>query len=190
MNVPNFITFARLCVVPVIICFIINDDLWLAFWLTVAAAISDALDGIIAKQFDCITRLGAFLDPIADKGLLVCLFIVLGHQGYIATWIVILVVFRDLLIVGGALMFHTITHSLEMAPLKISKINTAVQFGFVVGILGIEGYSIEVDGLRPMLPFIVALTSVWSGTAYVYLWSRKVSEYEAVDGDENWRGKQ
>ena len=86
MNVPNLITFARLCVVPVIICFIINDDLWLAFWLTVAAAISDALDGIIAKQFDCITRLGAFLDPIADKGLLVCLFIVLGHQGYTDCW--------------------------------------------------------------------------------------------------------
>jgi cardiolipin synthase len=186
VNVPNLITFARLCVVPVIICFIINDDLWLAFWLTVAAAISDALDGIIAKQFDCVTRLGAFLDPIADKGLLVCLFIVLGHQGYIGTWIVILVVFRDLLIVGGALMFHTITHSLEMVPLKISKINTAVQFGFVVGILGIEGYSIEVDGLRPILPFIVALTTIWSGTAYVYLWSRKVSEYEAVDDDANW----
>ena len=128
---------------------------------------------------------GAFLDPIADKALLVCLFIVLGHQGYITTWIVILVVFRDLLIVGGALMFHTITHSLEMVPLKISKINTAVQLGFVVGILGIEGYSIDVDWLRPMLPFFVALTSVWSGTAYVYLWSRKVSEYEAVDDDTN-----
>ena len=185
MNAPNFITFVRLFFVPIIIWLIIKDDLRLAFWLTVAAAISDALDGIIAKKFDCITTLGAFLDPIADKALLVCLFIVLGHQGYITTWIVILVVFRDLLIVGGALMFHTITHSLEMVPLKISKINTAVQLCFVVGIIGIEGYSIDVDWLRPMLPFFVALTSVWSGTAYVYLWSRKVSEYEAVDDDTN-----
>ena len=183
MNVPNFITLSRLCAVPVIIWLIINNDLWLAFWLTVAAAISDALDGIIAKQFNCITTLGAFLDPIADKTLLVCLFIALGIQGYIAAWIVILVVFRDLLIVGGALMFHTITHSLEMAPLKISKINTVVQFGFVVGILGIEGYAIDVDGVRPTLPFFVALTTIWSGTAYVYLWTRKVSEYETVDGD-------
>ncbi len=150
----------------------------MAFWVAVAAAISDALDGIIAKHFDCVTELGAFLDPIADKALLVCLFITLGVQDYIAMWLVYLVVFRDLLIVGGALIFHTITHSLKMEPLKISKINTVVQLGFVVGILAIEGYGLDIDGFRAILTSGVALTTLLSGTAYVYLWTRKVAEFE------------
>ena len=189
MNVPNFITLARLFVVPVIIWLIINNDLWLAFCLTVLAAISDAIDGIIAKHFNCVTKLGTFLDPVADKTLLVCLFIVLGQQGYITTWIVMLVVFRDLLIIGGALMFHTITHSLEMAPLKISKINTVAQFCFVVGVLGVEGYGIDVNGAQLILQYIVMITTTLSGVAYVYLWSRKVSEFEAQGVDNNWRGR-
>jgi len=189
MNVPNFITLARLFVVPIIIWLVINNNILLAFCLTVLAAISDAIDGIIAKRFNCVTKFGTFLDPIADKALLVCLFIVLGQQGYIATWIVILVVFRDFLIVGGALMFHTITHSLEMAPLKISKINTVVQFGFVVGILGIEGYKIDVGGVRHIIHYIVALTTILSGMAYVHSWLRKASEFEALSVDNHRRGK-
>ena len=184
MNLPNIISFARIFAVPIIIWLILQDNLLSAFWLTVAAAVSDALDGIIAKRFNCVTTLGAFLDPIADKTLLVCLFIVLGYQGYIAIWLVILVVFRDLLIIGGALMFHTITHSLKMTPLKISKVNTVVQLGFVIGILGIEGYALDIDGMRATLPFIVALTTIWSGVAYVYLWSRKTSEFETEDSDD------
>ena len=189
MNVPNFITLARLFVVPIIIWMVINNNVFLAFCLTVVAAISDAIDGIIAKRFNCVTKLGTFLDPIADKALLVCLFIVLGQQGHITAWITILVVFRDLLIIGGALMFHTITHSLEMAPLKISKINTVVQFCFVVGILGIEAYGVDVDGERIILHYIVALTTTLSGGAYVFLWSRKVSEFEAHGVNNNRRGR-
>ena len=189
MNVPNFITLVRLFVVPIIILLIINDNVWLAFCLTVLAAISDAIDGIIAKRFNCVTKLGTFLDPIADKVLLVSLFIVLGQQGYISTWIVILVVFRDLVIVGGALMFHTITNCLEMAPLKVSKINTLVQLGFVVGILGVEGYGFDVDWARHMLHYIVALTTILSGMAYVYLWSCKLSEFKAHGIDNNYRGR-
>jgi cardiolipin synthase len=189
VNVPNFITLARLFAVPVIVWLIINNNVWLAFCLTVLAGISDALDGFIAKRFNCVTKLGTFLDPIADKALLVCLFIVLGQQGYIAAWIVILVVSRDLLIVGGALMYHTITHSLEMAPLKISKVNTVVQFGFIVGVLGIEGYGYDMDGPQLILQYIMALTTIFSGLAYVYLWSRKTSEFEVGGLDNNRRGR-
>lgn len=178
MNVPNLISLLRICMVPVIIWLIMGDNLLVAFWITVAAALSDALDGIIAKHFNCQTELGAFLDPVADKALLVCLFITLGVQSYIPLWLVYLVVFRDLLIVGGALIFHTITHSLKMEPLKISKVNTAVQLGFVVGILAIEGYGLDITRIRAILTIGVALTTVFSGVAYVYLWSQKVSEFE------------
>ncbi len=189
MNIPNLITLVRLFAVPIIIWLIINNNLWLAFCLTVLAAISDALDGIIAKRFNCVTKFGAFLDPIADKVLLVCLFIVLGKQGYIATWIVILIVFREVLIVGGALMYHKISHSLEMAPLKISKINTAAQFSFVVGVLGIEGYGYDVDGPKLILQYTMVLTTILSGGAYVYLWLRKISAYEAGGLENNRRGR-
>ena len=189
MNIPNFITLARLFVVPIIVWLIIDNNERLAFCLTVAAAISDAIDGLIAKRYNCVTKLGTFLDPIADKVLLVCLFIVLGQQGYITSWVVILVVFRDLLIIGGALIFHTITHSLEMAPLKISKINTLAQFGFVVGVLGTEGYGIDMHGALFILQYIIALTTILSGVVYVYLWSHKVSEFEAQGENNNQRGR-
>jgi cardiolipin synthase len=190
MNVPNLITLTRLFSVPIIIWLIISNNVWLAFCLTVIAAFSDAIDGMIAKRFNCVTHLGKFLDPIADKVLLVSLFIVLGLQGYIATWLVIIVVFRDLLIVSGALMIHIITHSLKIEPFKISKINTVVQFVFVVGVLGVEGYGIDVNGIdvngvRLTLHFIVALTTVLSGASYVYLWLRKGSEFEAHLVDDN-----
>lgn len=181
MNVPNFISLARICCVPIIVWLILKNDLSLAFWVTIAAAISDALDGIIAKQFHCETNLGAFLDPIADKALLVCLFIALGYQGHIDMWLVILVVFRDLLIIGGALMFHTLTHSLTMAPLMISKVNTVAQFVLAVGTLGIAAFQLNIGAVLPVLVWGVALTTVWSGTAYVYLWSRKADAYERED---------
>ncbi len=187
MNLPNLITFARICSVPLVVWLIVDSNLLAAFWVTLAAGLSDALDGIIAKRFNMITELGTFLDPVADKALLVCLFISLAYQDHLPVWITILVVFRDLLIVGGALMFHTITHSLTMAPLKISKLNTAVQLVLVVGVLGIEGFGFDAGNGVLYLSLIVALTTICSGTAYVYLWSLKAMAYEG-DGLTNEHG--
>ncbi|MDP6926510.1 MAG: CDP-alcohol phosphatidyltransferase family protein, partial [Rhodospirillales bacterium] len=111
MNLPNSITLARLFCVPVVVWLILVDRMGAAFWVSFAAAISDAIDGIIAKRFRMETVLGGFLDPIADKALLVCVYIALGYEGYLPEWVVILVVFRDALIIGGALLFHTLTQS-------------------------------------------------------------------------------
>ena len=188
MNLPNLITFARICCVPVIVWLIVNNHLLASFWVTLAAGLSDAADGIIAKRFNRVTELGTYLDPIADKALLMCLFIALGHQGYIEVWLVILVVFRDVLIIGGALLFHTITHSLTMEPLKISKVNTATQLVLVVGVLGIEGYQFEAGNVVDILTLIVALTTISSGAAYVYVWSGKATDYEDVDGKNDEGG--
>lgn len=173
---------------PLVVWLIVNGDLLAAFWVTLAAGLSDALDGIIAKRFNLVTELGTFLDPVADKALLVCLFVTLGYQGYLPIWISILVVFRDLLIVGGALLFHTITHSLTMSPLKISKLNTALQLILVVGVLGIEGYGFDAGESVVYLTFLVAVTTIWSGTAYVYLWSMKAAEFEGEETSKGRRG--
>lgn len=178
MNLPNFISFLRICSVPIVVWLIVNHNLLAAFWVTLAAGLSDALDGIIAKRFNLITELGTFLDPVADKALLMSLFITLGYQEYISGWLTILVVFRDLLIIGGALLFHTITHSLTMEPLKVSKLNTAAQLVLVVGVLGIEGYGFDGSIGVDILTYLVALTTVLSGAAYAYLWSKKAVDYE------------
>ena len=121
MNLPNSITLARLFCVPVVVWLILVDRMGAAFWVSFAAAISDAIDGIIAKRFRMETLLGGFLDPIADKALLVCVYIALGYEGYLPEWVVILAVFRDALIIGGALLFHTLTQSLSMKPLGCGK---------------------------------------------------------------------
>ena len=85
MNIPNLLTLGRICAVPVIIWLILDRLMEAAFWDALAAAISDAVDGIIAKRFDMQTRLGAYLDPIADKALLVSVFIALGYEGFFAS---------------------------------------------------------------------------------------------------------
>jgi len=184
MNVPNLITLLRLASVPLVVWLILNDRMMIAFWVFFAAAISDAIDGIIAKHFDQETVFGAFLDPIADKALLVATYLTLGHEGYLPTWLVILVVFRDLLIVGGAILFQTVTQSLTMQPLMISKVNTFLQLVLAIGVLWIEAYGIE-DGITiELVGYIVAVTTLWSGAVYVVTWSHRATAMEGALEDE------
>src|SRR5215831_9291258 len=106
LNLPNLISLARLLLVPAEIWLIIIGSYGLAFWILVGAGISDALDGFIAKRFDRRTRLGALLDPIADKVLLVSVYVTLGVAGQLWTWLVVLVVFRDVMIIGGFVLIQ------------------------------------------------------------------------------------
>ena len=184
MNIPNLITLCRLAAVPLVIWLILNDDMMIAFWIFFFAALSDAADGIIAKQFDMETVFGAFLDPIADKALLVGVYLTLGNEGLLPTWLVILVVFRDILIVGGALLFQTVTQSLTMQPLMISKVNTVLQLGLVVGVLWTQAYGIEDGIVLDVMGYIVAVTTLWSGVLYVATWSRRATVMESALGDQ------
>src|SRR5271169_3655914 len=121
LNLPNLISLARLLLVPLEIWLILVGRYGLAFWILVAAGISDALDGFIAKKFDRRTRLGALLDPLADKVLLVSVYVTLGFAGQLWTWLVVLVVFRDIMIVGGYLLIQAIaTVPKPFHPLFIS----------------------------------------------------------------------
>ena len=181
MNIPNFISILRLCTVPVIIWLIFSGDMKNAFWLTLVAALSDAIDGIIAKTCNMITVLGGYLDPIADKALLVFLYIALGHEGYLPIWLVVLVVFRDLVIIGGALSFHVMTQSLEMSPLLVSKINTFAQLILAVVILGSEGLQIDDSTFRGLLINLVGFTTAISGMVYIIVWCQKATKIEIED---------
>ncbi|MFQ5765352.1 MAG: CDP-alcohol phosphatidyltransferase family protein, partial [Rhodospirillales bacterium] len=147
-------------------------------WVFLAAAVSDAVDGIVAKHFDAETVFGAYLDPIADKALLVSVYVVLGYEGHLPNWLVILVVFRDMVIVGGALLFHTITLSLSMRPLMISKVNTFLQLVLATAVLAAAGYHLGQDQAIQYLGYVVAVTTLVSLTVYVVKWSQRAAAIE------------
>ena len=168
--VPNLITLARLLAVPVTVYVILEGYFVAAFWIFVTAAASDALDGYLAKRLDAVSEVGAYLDPLADKALLVGAYVALAQVDHIATWLVFLVVFRDLLIIGGALLFHTLTQSLKMTPLFISKVNTVAQLALVGVVLAELGVGLQLTFVSVTLVYIVVVTTFVSGAAYVYKW--------------------
>ncbi len=169
MNIPNLISLARLLSVPLIASLILSHQLVAAFFLFAAAGLSDALDGFFARIFKARTTLGAYLDPIADKALLVGVYIALGKIGLIDLWVVILVVFRDALIIGAILLLLLFKISVEMKPLMISKINTVVQLSFALFLLGQGESFIGLSHANLYFGYMVALTTVLSGVIYVIL---------------------
>lgn len=178
LNLPNLITLARLLVVPLAVWLILAGRDGVAFWIFVAAGLSDALDGFIAKRFNRRTRLGALLDPIADKTLVVSLYVTLGLAGNLPNWLVILVVFRDTMIVGGFLLTQSIAVPKRYDPLYISKINTALQIillGFVLGRLGMGA---NAGPLTTLLIYAVAVTTTASGMSYLVRWARIIARSE------------
>ena len=170
MNIPNFITLLRIASVPLIVWLLLEGSLLWGFWVFALAGISDALDGFIAKRFNMETELGKYLDPLADKALLVSVFVTLGLAGFIPNWLVILVVFRDVVIVIGAMVFETLTGSLTMRPMKpqmVSKVNTTFQILYAGSIMAGTGYDINLGAMLYILMVCTALATVASGISIV-----------------------
>jgi len=178
ISLPNFLSFARLLSVPVIIWLLIDRALAAAFWLFVAAGVTDALDGFLAKRFNSRTELGSYLDPLADKALLVGVYVTLGWTGDLPVWLVILVVFRDLTIVGGALLEQTITQSFKSRPMMLSKVNTAVQIGLAALVLARLGLDFDDFGLTTALVYAAGATTVASGLTYLVYFTRRLGKVE------------
>jgi cardiolipin synthase (CMP-forming) len=180
LNLPNLITLARLLAVPLTIWLILGGRYGTAFWVFGAAGLSDALDGYIAKRFDCRTKLGALLDPIADKALLVSVYLALGYAGELRNWLVILVVFRDVTIVGGFVLIHTLTPAApqHFDPLYISKINTLVQAFLIAFVLARLGLGADAALSTVLLVYLAAVTTVLSGLSYLVRWARILARSE------------
>lgn len=169
-NLPNAITVGRLLAVPVLVWCIVSDRLSAAFWIFVAAGISDGVDGFIAKHFNAESELGSYLDPIADKAMLICIYITLGIEDQISSWLVILVVFRDVLIFGGAILSRVLDHKLVIKPLFISKVNTVAQIVLAAFVLAELGAIVPDFPLIAWLEFVVAATTASSGGVYLVRW--------------------
>ena len=172
MNLPNLITMARILSVPLIVWAITSGQMLPAFLLFLAAGISDAVDGFLAKRFNMSSELGALLDPLADKALIVSIYVSLGITEALPRWVVILVVSRDILIVGGFLLAMLMARPMAVRPHPVSKLNTVAQIvlaGLVLASLGLKfdaGWSLEV-----MMGIVTILTLLSIGY-YVAEWIR------------------
>jgi cardiolipin synthase len=171
LNLPNLITLARLLSVPLTIWLIFAARYDLAFWVFIAAGLSDALDGYIAKRFDRRTRIGALLDPAADKAMLTAVYVSLGLAGQLPAWLVLLVVSRDFLIIVGFFLIQAAAVPKQLDPLYISKVNTLLQIALVGFVLAGLGLGIE-TGWANWLIVAAAVTTVLSGFSYLVRWAR------------------
>ncbi len=175
MNIPNILTLARLCAVPLVMVAIVQGSYMIAFLLFAAAGITDGIDGYVAKRFDMRTELGAYLDPVADKALLVTIFIALALEHAIPIWLAILVVSRDIMIVGAVIVAWLIEKPLRIAPSMISKANTAAQIAFAAFVLAGLAFSFGSAQLIVVLSYAVAALTVGSIAAYLGFWLRHMA---------------
>jgi len=172
-TLPNAITLARLCAVPGAVWLIVQGRLDMAFWVFVAAGASDGLDGWLARVRNTRSRLGAILDPVADKALLVSTYVSLAAIGVLPDWLAILVVFRDLLIVGGVLLLYVLGEPPQIRPLMVSKVNTVAQIILAAGALLLAGYGWGDAWALEAMVVAVTATTIASGAAYVVQTARR-----------------
>lgn len=162
--------------VPVIVWLILANQMYAAFIAFVLAGLSDALDGLIAKQFNLVTPLGTYLDPLADKILLVSIYVTLGIQQDLPSWLVILVVSRDILIVGAIILTFLLELNVTIVPSKLSKLNTFCQISLAAVVLGNKGFETGYEDAIEFFVYIVGVTTVLSGLTYILQWSQQNTE--------------
>ncbi|MDH4072946.1 MAG: CDP-alcohol phosphatidyltransferase family protein [Gammaproteobacteria bacterium] len=170
---PNAISLLRIVLVAPTLAFILDGRFDLALILFFVAGFSDGVDGYLAKRFDWHTRIGALLDPIADKLLVGGTFITMTFVGLVPIWLAVLVVVRDVVIVGGAIAYNWLVRPVEGEPTRISKLNTVLQLLFVVFVLSNAGFSWPDEIAITVIGAGVLVTIVVSGIDYVVSWSRR-----------------
>lgn len=186
MNLPNIISICRLLAVPLAVYLIATHEYRFAFWVFVAAGISDGVDGFIAKRFDQVSDLGKYLDPLADKALLVAIYIAFGMQNEIPLWLAIAVVSRDFFIVAAVTLSYMLGQPVKVKPLMISKANTTAQIIFASVVLADLSFDLQVADIRNLLVVVVAALTALSALAYFLVWVHHM----AAEGAPHDRGEQ
>ena len=170
--------------VPLVVWLIITRQFHLAFWMFLVAGISDGVDGFIAKQFNQQTVLGAYLDPLADKALLVSIYVALGLQHEIPAWLVIMVVSRDVAIVAAVLLSWMLDKAISMQPLFVSKVNTTGQIILAAMVLGGLGFNLELLQFRYIAVAAVAGLTIVSLIAYLVVWLQHMANDNGSEAGE------
>lgn len=176
VNLPNLISIGRLILVPFVIVMIAQGE-WLAAFVGFAVAgVSDAVDGFIARRFDMRTELGAYIDPLADKALLVSIYATLSIVGVLPGWLVVLVIFRDVMIVMAVILSWLLENPIEIRPLMVSKINTVAQIGLAGLVLFTRALEIDPGRLDDAMIYAVAGLTILSAAAYLRAWMLHMNE--------------
>lgn len=178
MTVPNLITMIRIILTPVFIIYLINDDFKLALVVFGVCSVSDGVDGLLARTFNQKSTLGTYLDPLADKILLVASFIVLSVRGFLPSWLTVMVISRDILILLGVLVLFLNRLEIKIKPSILSKINTCLQFITIVAVLSKKIFFsfFPAEKVYLYLFYITALFTISSGLHYMHYWFRVLGE--------------
>ncbi|WP_051617164.1 CDP-alcohol phosphatidyltransferase family protein [Desulfonatronovibrio hydrogenovorans] len=171
-TIPNLLTIIRIFITPAFVVAFFNEDYILALTLFVLAGLTDGLDGFLARVLKQRSRLGAMIDPLADKFLLLTSFVCLGVQGWIPFWLIVVVISRDLIVIGGLFVLHIfgINVKNKINPTLDSKLNTLFQI--ILLLVAMAAYTFDVSGLlllTSILVFLVGFLTIFSGVRYVLL---------------------
>lgn len=177
-QLPNAVTLMRILLVLPMAWLLWRVRYPEALLLVAVAGISDAVDGALARRFNWRSEFGALLDPLADKAMVVVLFVALAMQGQLPLWLAAVVVTRDAVILAGAAVYRLLFGKITMAPTLVSKTNTAVQVVVLLLVLfGLCGFGavseMALQLADPACFYLVALLSILSGLDYVVTWSLK-----------------
>jgi len=178
---PNLITILRILLVPVVIWLIITGAHSAAFAVFLLAGVSDGVDGFLARHYNWKTELGAYLDPLADKLLLVVIYVTLGLLGHMPAWLVIAVVSRDVLIVGAVILSWMLDRAVEVRPSKISKANTVGQIILAGMVLAQLGFAPALEPIVTPLTWFVGILTLVSAAVYLTRWMRHMAYYDALE---------
>tara|TARA_Y100000813_G_C24063001_1_gene304925 strand:+ start:234 stop:791 length:558 start_codon:yes stop_codon:yes gene_type:complete len=174
MNLPNIITISRLLLTPYIVWLILSESYFLGFIFFLLSGVSDALDGFIAKRFNQETILGSYLDPIADKFLIVSSIVLLGYNGYVPIWLIIIIVSRDIAIFGAVIISWMLGTNLRIEPLIISKINTFLQIFYIVitFMVIIDNHILSelTSSIHEITTYLIAISTILSWMSYLKVW--------------------
>jgi cardiolipin synthase (CMP-forming) len=179
LSIPNLITLLRIILVPVVVWAIITGDMLAAFSLFLIAGLSDAVDGFLAKRFHMASELGAYLDPLADKALIVSIYVALGIAKALPISLVILVVSRDIMIVSGFMLSLLVDKPMPVRPHPVSKLNTVVQILLAALVLAEKGFGFNTALLETAGIVLVATLTVLSMAFYLAEWLRHMNSFEA-----------
>jgi len=175
---PNAISLLRIALIVPILLLILDGAFGWALALFLLAGFSDGLDGYLAKRFDWHTRLGALLDPVADKLLVASLFITLAYTQDIPVWLAAVVILRDVVIVAGATVYNFFVRPVQGEPTRVSKLNTSLQLLFLLFVISRAGFDWPEPITLTVLGASVLVTVVISGVDYVWSWSRRARHGE------------
>jgi len=179
LSIPNLVTLGRIILVPIVVLAITSGEMRAAFFLFLAAGISDAVDGFIAKRFHMASELGALIDPLADKALIVSIYVSLGIAGALPIALVILVVSRDIMIISGFMVAWLVGKPMPVRPLPVSKVNTVAQILLATLVLAEQGFGFDATPASIIVAGFVAILTLLSIGFYLAEWLRRMNSIGA-----------